>query len=93
MGKRFFRCDDNGCDYDFVVDEHQDSVHCELVLRGSGIGSLACDEPGAEPLEWRELTRDQATTIMVNTDDDGPNNRGRLPLAECEPGEWFSSEY
>ncbi len=93
MSKRFFRCDDNGNLIFFVVDEDQDSDYCSLVLRKTlGDGALACDEPGGQPLEWMEITRDQASIVYCNTDDD-ERGRGRISLADADMGEFFSTEY
>ena len=93
MSKRFFRCDDHGNNIYFVVDEDQDADYCLLVLRRQwGEHSLGADEPGGKPLIWMEMTRDQASLIYCNTDED-ERGRGRITLADADIGEFYCTEH
>lgn len=87
-GQRYFRCDDNGCDYTFVA---LDLDHAKRLLAESGTVTVAESDagyPGIVRVEWSEMDAERAARM---TCDDMEGHRG--PLTEFGPGDWFSSEY
>jgi hypothetical protein len=85
VAKRFFRADDNGVDYWFVAANME---HAKRLIIEAGVDLDDLDEPA----EWSELTEEAAKAIRCNTSDDN-RGRGTIPLAECDLGEWFCSEW
>lgn len=87
--KHFFELSLNGatpCYWICAVDQ----AAARATLDSSGI-DLDLD-PSERPMTWRELTRDEAAKLRCDTDEDG-RGRGKIPLTECDLGEWFSSEW
>lgn len=87
-GQRYFRCEDNGCDYTFVA---LDMDHAKRLLAESGTATVAESDagwPGVDPVEWSEMSTERAANYMCNDD-----NGRRGPLTTFGPGDWFSSEY
>lgn len=89
MIKRFFVATDD-CDVDCIV-VAVDLDHAKSILRDSGAEFGDPSEPlDKANLEWSEMTHEKATTQRCHTDD---HRGGVVPLADCEIGEWFCSEW
>lgn len=97
MTKRFFIAEDGGCRYYMVA---VDLDHARNMLTKAGVESEArysslrraipiAEEPS---VTWTEVGVDRASKIRCNTSDDD-RGRGTIPLAACDLGEWFSTEY
>lgn len=90
--KRFFKLYD-GADY-FVVARTPE--HAEQILQDAGLEFCAEGLPYATAkanglLAWEELPADQSITKREYLNDrtgDSP-----VPLAQCEIGDWFCSEW
>lgn len=95
MTKRYFTFEDGGgATYAVVA---LDEAFAIKALGGVEFGypsepfAKATDEDG-NALKMREIGPDMAARIRVDTTEDD-RGRGRIPLTECDLGEWFSSEY
>jgi hypothetical protein len=91
MEKRFFvATDDSYVDYTVVA---VDLDHAKNVLRDSGVEfgdpSVTLDKAH---LDWSEIPLQRARAIRCQTAE-SDNNRGVIPLAEADIGEWFCTEY
>ncbi len=92
QGKRFFELDDNGCDWSFVA---TDLIHAKRLLQegvGRGSISLCAGLDKSEEPSWSEIPVGRALVLMT-VDDDAGEGRTRLPLAERNLGDFFSSEW
>ncbi len=94
--KRFFTMDEMPCgepSYTFVA---RDLEHAKQMLRDShcefGDPSMPYDAAEAAGMfDWKEIEPTRAAKI--NVDYCGDKGRGMTPLAECDLGDWFCSEY
>lgn len=88
--KRFFELDDDGCIFYFIV--ARDLDHAKDLMRESkslfGPDEVRFDE--ATTLTWTEMAvADVAKKTRCHTQDD----RGTIPLADANVGEWFCTEW
>lgn len=101
MSKRFFECDDNGCDYLIVA---TDMDHAKQIMRDARVefGDPGVPLDQAVGLAWRELPIERADRIRCDVSDSDdpmasrvrvPLRIGLIPLSDCEIGEWFCSEW
>lgn len=87
---RFWRCEDNGEHLDFVATSLE---HAQKILADAGWKTTAetDKEFGVDPVEWRELTFDEASTVFCNDDEHDPPVRA--PLTMWAVGMWFGSMF
>lgn len=88
--KRFFKLDESGCVFWWIV--AVDIDHAKNVLRkqGSLHGRYEQSIDEATDVVWSELTPEQAAKVRRCHRDDGGPPRA---LAECEIGDAFCSEW
>jgi hypothetical protein len=91
--KRFFEADEADGDVIYTM-VAADLGHARWILRNAGVEfgdpSVGFDEADrAGLLVFRELTPPEVAKRRCHTED----ARGVVPLAECEIGEWFCSEW
>jgi hypothetical protein len=87
--KRFFQGeeDDSGVTYTVVA---RDIDHAKQIMRDSGAEFGDPSGPFDQvPFEWVEVDAERATRIKCNRDDGNPS----VPLAECDLGDRFCSEW
>lgn len=90
--KRFFTVDDGDADYWVVARDVDHARSCfDGVEFGDPSKSLREAEAAGE-LTIEEVGEERARQIRCHTDEDR-RGRGAIPLAECELGERFSSEF
>ena len=94
--KRFFRLDDGAAYY--LVIAH-DVEHAGQILTDAGIEfgypsatfDKAVDETG-DPLKFVELSNERVERIRVDMSEQN-TELGKVPVSDCEVGDWFCSEY
>lgn len=90
--RRFFHVDEEGCVFWWVI--ARDLGHAKEILREMAVGfgqdGVFLDEAERQGLlEWSELSPEAVAKIRRCTRDDGETR----PLADCEMGDSFCSEY
>lgn len=93
--KRFFRIEEDDGDGPSWSVVARDRAHAEQIMNGYEFGDPSVPFYKAKELDiltWREINLEKAGTVRVNTDDD-ERGRGIIPLADCNLGESFCSEY
>ena len=88
--KKFFQMTDANEDTYVIV--ANDLEHAKDVIRKSGVEFGYPSKPfdQAVGLEWSEMTDDQvARRTRIHTEDE----RGTIPLKQCNIGEWFCNEF
>jgi len=90
--KRYFRFDD-GARF-WVVANDQPHAVAILDATGSEFGGLGTMTAAlaAGGVFWIEMDTESAANTMCDTSEDN-RARGRIPLTDCDVGEWFSSEW
>jgi hypothetical protein len=90
MTKRFFHLDEDGCVFWWIV--AVDIDHAKSILRKQGSLHGSNEQPidKATGIVWSEMTSDAVTKMRSCHREDGGPPR---PLAECEIGDAFCSEW
>jgi len=91
--KRFFDLDDGYVDYTVVA---RDLEHAEQIMRDAGIEfldpSVSYDEAKASgAFDWSEMPNEQVARTKVHRCEAGRPDP--VPLADCDIGDWFCSEW
>ncbi|MGE5803370.1 MAG: hypothetical protein ACM358_14080 [Gemmatimonadota bacterium] len=91
--KRFFDLDDGDVSYTVVA---RDPEHAEQIMRDAGIEFLdpsrSYDEAKASgAFAWSEMSAEQVASTKVHRCEAG--QRDPVPLADCDIGDWFCSEW
>jgi len=88
--KHFYELSQNGrTPLYWICATSQDAARATLSAAGTDFEDL---DPSERPLDWRELSLDDAAKLRCDTGEDG-RDRGKISLTECDLGEWFSSEW